>query len=404
MDQDTIGARLRALRRWRGMTQAQLGGLSGIAPTLISMIENGQRPLDRRSQIAAVAAALGISETDLTGGPHLSADHQQADPYSGIPRLRAALLNSTLTDPVADRSRPAAVLAAAVRVAGELFRSCDYVTIGEQLPGVIDELYTRAAAPDDEADRKAALAALIDASVAASRTASALGYADLAHIAALRAGEAADALGDPTGLGKAAFLRFHTAPRDLGSWARARQLAEAAASRLQPAAGNAEAVCVLGMLTLSAALASAVLQQPAQADRWLSEAGDLAARVPDSMTDNWMSFGTTNVTLWRTALAVERGESGGRMLELAAAVDGTKITARSRLADYRADIGRGLARDTRTRAQAVRWLRRAEDAAPQRIRNYAPAREAVAYLLNQARMTAGGKELRGMAARMGVPH
>jgi transcriptional regulator with XRE-family HTH domain len=404
MDPDSVGARLRVLRRYRGLTQAQLAGLAGQSQSVISFIENGKRSLDRRSHIAAIATALRVSETDLVGGPHLSADRQQSDPHAGIPRLRAALLNSTLTDPVTDRSRPAAVLAAAVRAAGELFRSCDYVTICEQLPAVIDELHARVAAPDDEADRKAALAALIDACVAASRTASALAYADLAHIAAIRAGEAADALGDPAGLGKAAFLRFHTAPRDLGSWDRARQVAETAASRLQPAASTSEAVCVLGMLTLSAALASAVLQQPAGADHWLSEAGDLAARVPDSMTGNWMSFGTTNVALWRTALAVERGESGGRMMELAAAVDDTKITARSRLADYRADIGRGLAREPGTRAQAVRWLRRAEDAAPQRIRNYAPARETVTYLLNQARMTAGGTELRGMAARMGVPH
>lgn len=33
------------------------------------MIEIGQRPLDRRSHIAAVARALRISETDLVGGP-----------------------------------------------------------------------------------------------------------------------------------------------------------------------------------------------------------------------------------------------------------------------------------------------------------------------------------------------
>jgi hypothetical protein len=69
-----------------------------------------------------------------------------------------------------------------------------------------------------------------------------------------------------------------------------------------------------------------------------------------------------------------------------------------------ADVGRGLAREPRTRIEAVRWLRRAEEAAPQRIRNSAPVRETVAYLLNRARAAAGGPELRGMAARMGLPH
>jgi hypothetical protein len=56
------------------------------------------------------------------------------------------------------------------------------------------------------------------------------------------------------------------------------------------------------------------------------------------------------------------------------------------------------------RADAVRWLRRAEDTGPQLIRNHPPTREAVGYLLTRARAEAGGRELRGMAARMGVPH
>ena len=102
---------------------------------------------------------------------------------------------------------------------------------------------------------------------------------------------------------------------------------------------------------------------------------------------------------------VERGEAGPTMLKLAEQVtlDGLDKQS-SRRADFFADVGRGLAREPRTRGEAVRWLRRAEEAAPQRIRNSAPARETVAYLLNRARAAAGGPELRGMAARMGLPH
>jgi hypothetical protein len=77
---------------------------------------------------------------------------------------------------------------------------------------------------------------------------------------------------------------------------------------------------------------------------------------------------------------------------------------RSRHASYLADAGRGLARDRKTRGEAVRWLRQAENAAPQKIRNSPAVRETVAVLLEQARASAGGRELRGMAARMGVPH
>jgi transcriptional regulator with XRE-family HTH domain len=73
VDEVTIGARLRTLRRWRGMTQGELAGLAALSQSFVSLVENGQRSLDRRSYIAAIAAALRVSETDLVGGPHLSA-------------------------------------------------------------------------------------------------------------------------------------------------------------------------------------------------------------------------------------------------------------------------------------------------------------------------------------------
>jgi hypothetical protein len=223
-------------------------------------------------------------------------------------------------------------------------------------------------------------------------------------VAALRAEDAAARLGDPVAQGKAAFVRFHTAPRELEAWDRSRVLAQQAASALEPHASTVPGACVLGVLTLSAALACAVLQDGSAADHWLSEATALAGRVPDDMTGNWQSFSATNVAVWRSAIAIERGEDGGRILELADAVDERKLTAGTRRADYLADIGRGLARDKSTRTQAIQWLRRAEDVGPQRIRNSPAARDAVAFLLQRARADAGGRDLRGMAARMGVPH
>jgi transcriptional regulator with XRE-family HTH domain len=72
VDEITIGARLRTLRRWRGKTQAELAGLAGLSQSFLSMVETGQRPLDRRSHIAALASALKVSETDLIDGPHLT--------------------------------------------------------------------------------------------------------------------------------------------------------------------------------------------------------------------------------------------------------------------------------------------------------------------------------------------
>jgi hypothetical protein len=188
------------------------------------------------------------------------------------------------------------------------------------------------------------------------------------------------------------------------SWDRSLALAEHAAGALEPHVHDAEAICVLGLLTLSAALAAAVLQRAPVMEHWLAQSAALAARVGDDMTANWNSFCRTNVAVWRMALAVERGEAGGKIAELASAVDEGKLTTRTRLADFLVDVGRGVARDPKAGAEAVRWLRRAEETAPQRVRNYAPARETVGYLVTRASTTSGGRELRGIAARMGLPH
>ena len=400
---DTIGARLRFLRRCRGMTQVQLAGLVGLSPSAISMMESGQLALDRRSRISALAAALRVSEADLVGTPpHTGTDAQQSGPHVCVPALRIALLTNSLTRPAAGRARPAAELAAAAREAARLHRRCDFTAEGLLLPGLLDELHYAAAAGPGEDERKLALVTLVEACTTAAFMAKELGYPDLAHVAALRAEEAAGVLGDPVAQGKATFLRFHTAPRELEAWERSRTAAEQAAAALESHAGTAPAACVAGVLTLSAALASAVLQDETAAAHWLSEAAALADRVPDDMDGNWQSFGATNVALWRTAVAIERGEDGGRILALAGAVNQRKLTAGSRRADFLADVGRGLARDTKTRPQAMQWLRRAEDAGPQRIRNSPAARDAVAFLLQRARSDAAGRELRGMAARMGI--
>ena len=323
----------------------------------------------------------------------------------GIPALRVALQTNTFTAPAVDRARSLAELAHVVTDKIEPSRrACNYVAAGQLLPDVLDELHYHIAASTDEAAERLALQSLVEACVCATFTAKNLNYTDLAHLAALRAEQAAARLNDPICQGKADFVWLLTLPR-AGSWDRNLIAAERVANQLEPHVSDPLGLQVLGMIALTASLAAASVQRGDTAQHWLDEATDLAGHVPDQPMANWQSFSTTNVNIWRVAVGVERGEAGTIMLKLAdqVSLDGLEKQS-SRRADFFADVGRGLAREPRTRGQAVRWLRRAEEAAPQRIRNSAPVRETVAYLLNRARAAAGGPELRGMAARMGLPH
>ncbi|NUP63208.1 MAG: helix-turn-helix domain-containing protein [Nonomuraea sp.] len=397
----TIGARLRILRRWRGMTLAELADQSGLSQSYLSMAERGQRTLDRRSSIAALATVLRVSEADLVGGPHLTADPVQSEPHTTVPQVRAALLANTLTAPVADQARPLRDLAAEMaRIDRSEYKFRD---TGRLLPALIDELHVHACVPADEEAHRLALETLIEAFQTATFISKDLGYTDLAHIAAMRAAEAAHILGDPVSRGKAASLRIHTMPA--ASWRARLAQAEAAAEALQPHARDATGVQVLGMLTLAAALSATVAADSSRADHWLDEAAELATRVPDTPAANWGAFSATNVRVWRVALAVERGEGGGKILDMAREVDEAVIAGRrGRHAAFLADVGRGLAREPRTRALAVRWLGRAERVAAHKIRNDQRVRETVAVMMQQSRAAAGSRELRGMAARLGVPH
>ncbi|WP_327046814.1 helix-turn-helix domain-containing protein [Microbispora sp. NBC_01189] len=400
-DEGTMGARLRTLRRWRRMNLAQLADQAGLSKSFLSMVERGQRALDRRSHIAALAAALRVSEADLVGGPHLSADPVQSAPHATIPALRESLITNTLTAPVADRARPLPELAAEMTRIDRSEKK--FTEVGERLPRLIDELHVHACAPADELARRVALENLIEAFQTATFVAKDLGYTDLAHIAAMRAGEAANILSDPVSLGKAASLRIHTMPAS--SWTARYAAAENAAGALQPHARDDLGVQVLGMLTLATALTATVTAKPARADHWLDEAAELAARVPDTPGKNWGAFSASNVAVWRVALAVERGEGSGAVLRLAQRVnEGTIAARRGRHATFLADVGRGLARDPRMREEALRWLRRAEAVAPHKVRNDVRVRETVAVMLEQVRAASLGRELRAMASRMGLPH
>jgi hypothetical protein len=152
-------------------------------------------------------------------------------------------------------------------------------------------------------------------------------------------------------------------------------------------------------------MSAAAVQRGDTAAHWLAEADRISAQVPDEPMRTWQSFSPVNVRIWRVSVGVERGESGGAILDMAKMVNLDLLEPKaSRRAGFMMDVGRGLARDSRTRPEAIRWLRRAEDTAPQRVRNSVAVRESVSYMLNLAVAAAGGRELRGLAARMGVPH
>ena len=398
-DTRTIGRRLREIRYWRGKSLRAVAELAGLSESYLSRLERGDRNVDRRSTLEALAAALEVAPGELTGAHELTAAPGMGETYAAVVALRVALADNALDDPAIDVARPWPELAAALhRVNADLRPRADYAALGLVLPDLIAELH--AIAVTDAEHRDAALRGLLDVYTAAAMTAKHLGSPDLAAVAAMHARAVAGELDSPAHTALAELVRAQA----VSSPARQRSLALAAraADQVAPAVGADQGAAEMyGMLRLTCALNAAALQRPDESADHEAEAADIAGWVGTGANFGNQNFGKTNVGFWRVTLAVERGE-GGKVAELARGVDPSVVASASRRAGFYTDLGRGLAAERSRRGEAVAALRTAERLAPQRVRSNPYVRETVTGLLRAARRDAEGRELRGLAYRMGI--
>lgn len=391
VDDAHVGRRVREVRNWRGLTLTVTAGLAGVTPGYLSMIERGLRPVTKRSLLEALAHALMVSPTELTGKPYAPSDAAAVESRAAMAALTDALTGWWVGETPDAPTRPWEAVQADVRLlTGTLRPNSDYAAQATLLPGLIRELL---AAAVDPAHRRPALIGLLDCYHAAANIASRLGFPGMPTLAVERIRQAAELLGEPTWLAFAGWARAHA----LSGTNRARQY-QLAVSVADSVDARPE---VRGMANLTAALACAAQDQPDTAQTHLTEAAQLAEQIePDVSPWGHMQFGRTNVGIWRVAIGVELGD-GAKVDEIASAVHPETIT-RSRASAFWIDYGRGLLAERRTRDRGVAALLKAENLAPQQVRNNVFVREAVGDLLATARRDAGGRELRGLAWRLGI--
>ncbi len=412
MDEDQarrIGERLRSARRQRGMSLRSLAGLAGVSAGYLSMVENGQRLLDRSSHIAAFAEALQIAPSELTGQPFAPTDPHSTAAYEAIPALRLALMGITMAAPP-DRRAPeaaTAVLSERVRKANQLYHAAEYGTLAVGLPALLADLHAAAEAADGAA-RHELLKLLADAyHPACTLLLKNLGYTDLAFIVVTRAGEAIAELDDPIYSALSGFFRTHVL-MSAGSPTQALAHATAAANTLEANLSGPDAHALLGELHLISATSLTQDQKRpgnTRADEirsHLAEAADLAGRTGE--TRAWhLNFGPTNVGIHQVSLRTDLGLHG----EAVTAGDGVHPEvleqAPGRQAAFHADRGRSLAHLRGREAEAVAALLTAEEIAPQRIHANAAVRSTVEYLTDRQLPARIARDLRGLAHRMGLP-
>jgi transcriptional regulator with XRE-family HTH domain len=382
MRTDYMGLRVARWRDIGGMTQQQLADAVGVTREYISMIENGKRPVTKRSLLIALARTLGVSVNDLTGQPYAPESPQELLIYSIASGVRQAL------DEDHDELRPVdpgtlGTTAHRVRVAR---MACDYATLAQLLPDLVVQARLLTANAD-----AAGLALFVSATTDAAVAVKSHGHVDLAIRLADAAQAAATRLGEPAEIGAATFAVAQCALTG-GARRKSLRLAAEAAQALEDAADD-RTLTWYGMLHLHAALSAAALGRAADVAPHLAEATTAAQRVT---SDPWLQELTpTNVGIWRVAIALENGEPD-RAPAYARQVDRSRIRGVQRRAALHIDTGRGLYAADR-RDEAVREFLRADEIAPQKVRTRPWVLELVGQMVRDAR--SGSNELRELAAR-----
>lgn len=392
-DARTIGRRLWRIRKARRKSLRVVAGLAGISKSHLDRIERGEVALDRHSEIVALADALQVAPSELIRVEVPAPGNGDAD--SAIKAVRHALMAVSQHLP-GGQVLPVDALRARVTTLVDAHCRCDRPgDVGVALPGLMRDLHTSIAAGRDVAELLD-LAILLHTQVTVGWLRIVGASSDLRWQAAVLAHDAAQERDTPTALGVALWGGLYVMIGE-GNF----DLALAGLDALAVPTNTPESMQLVGTLALSRSLLAAVDSRPGDVEAPFQQAVELAERTGEGNAFG-MSFGPTNVGLWRMygqldVYDYEQAVHVGECLHPDAHLP------RLVQADYWVNYGRALARVRARRRDAVVAFRRAEEISPHRLYRDPFATDVIAELHARFRADAVGPELRRMAYRAGLP-
>jgi transcriptional regulator with XRE-family HTH domain len=383
-DARVLGERIAFLRKRRGLSQVDLGGLIGRSESWVSQVERGARHLDRLSVLRKVADALEVSVADLRPAANESVDIGDPRSPGYIDDIRLALSGHPAVPLLLGVSRgrqrvPLTLLRSEVTKARELMHAGGYSELGPLLAELIPTLEEglRVAAADD---RPAYLLLLAETYQSTAAVLAKLSEPDAGWVASDRAVLLAEQLGDPLQVCAGQYRMAHAFLAS-GYLTQARYVAEVAATALTQKArsGPPEAIALLGAFRLVLAIVAAREGDRDDAAAQLDAAGKAAKRLGGNERDDYgTEFGLTNVGLHRVAVAVELGDAG-LAIDLAGTIDVSSLSAERR-ARFLIDLARAHAQ-RRQVGEVVEVLSQAEQLAPEMVNDHPRVREIVRDML-----------------------
>lgn len=394
-----IGTRIRELRLIRDYSLSDLSRRSHVSPSMLSMVENGDRPASP-AVVGAVAGALGVTVSVLHGQPYIQM--LQRDQLDALLTPISSALDSWDIPPDDDVPPPNLdELAAQVATTARARAAGDFGAAAEALPRLITDTagaVLRATADGEARERAFYLQAEVARTTAI--VAYRLGFMGLARLALSRMAAAAPHSGDPRQVAVERYERARMTHAEGSRPDRGLALVRLALRELDDD-GTPETHAVRGSLMLRAAALAAAQGDHEQAQSWLGEADDLAraARGADAGGSRYaLAFGEANVGLGRMDIALYQNDHESACRE-AAGVRLPKGYQPTRVAGYL--IRRASAETwTARHDEALATLQHARSVAPQLTRYHPEVHETVGALLRARRRAA--EPLREYAQWSGV--
>lgn len=387
---EEIGRTLRGIRQARGKSLDVIAGLAGISPSYLSRLESGDRALDRRSLIAALASALEVAPSEITASA-LATPRESAEDRA-LQEVRSALLAVSLGEPRGEvqpidqlRVRVASVVAAQ--------NEAESAVAGSAIPALIRDLHTTAQhGAEAEVLRLLPLAHVQGTQAWLTAVGAPI---DLSWQAVLLGRRCAERLDDPI---PRAVSAYGTALGLLsaGAFEHASRVLDMCELPLR----TTEEIQLAGSLALASSLVSAARGDRSEQSAALEHAAELSERTGETNMLGF-GFGPSNVAVWRMQGALENGDHA-EAAGIAERIRPDALPVRARQAVYWREYGRALAQLPKRRDAAVSMLRKAEEMAPEHVHRHPLTCSTLTELVAKAKRDATGRELRGIAYRAGL--
>lgn len=401
MSDDSIGARLQAIRERQGKSRAVIAGLVGRSEEWLKSVERGRRNAPHLDMLVRLAEALGVMDlAEITGEQGVSVSTGRRAGHEAVPAMREAIEEMPLS--VGDEP-PVSAAALEDRVAAAWRNwhasTTPRTTVGAVLPQIIRD-GRRAIRIHDGHERRRLHAALSAAYALAEQVLAWVADPALLWLTADRCMTSAEQADDPDTLAGAAWVVgnvWRSTGREEDAYLLATEAADLLAPRLADSDDSSRALW--GAVRLHASISAARMGREGDALRQLDEAETMTRRLPATYVHPWTLFGRANTELTGVNVRVDLRQAGSA-IDYVNQLDLDEIPSKDRSARVWLETARAYSL-RRDHAAALHTLIRATQVCTESMRCHPMARSLAGELV-----TSGGRmverEARSLAGVLGV--